>query len=202
MPASKKSKEHSNNDRSEARLRIGNAAAGRLLESARYSALTYPACAPITDASGKRTLRDAVAMAKSKPICVALVRSCGTSQTCSSCLNFTGRLLMSDQQLRSCIQACFACAEECGRCAAACLQGPNASDMARCVRLDLDCAEICQAAASFLARSSELSGVLCQACATVCEACADECAMHSADHCQRCAQACRACAAECRKMAA
>jgi hypothetical protein len=102
---------------------------------------------------------------------------------------------------QSCIDACNACAEACERCAIACLQEPQPKLMARCVALDMDCAQACRLAASYLARGSALDSAACAFCALACSACADECEMHAMDHCQACAQACRACANECKRMA-
>jgi hypothetical protein len=72
--------------------------------------------------------------------------------------------------------------------------------MARCIALDIDCAQICRLAAGYMARGSEFAGTICQACAEICDACADECAKYQVGHCQECAQACRRCADECRRM--
>lgn len=72
--------------------------------------------------------------------------------------------------------------------------------MVRCIRLDLDCAQICRLAAAYMARDSEFAQAVCRLCAEICQACGDECAKHSMDHCQRCAQACHECAKECRRM--
>lgn len=74
--------------------------------------------------------------------------------------------------------------------------------MARCIALDIDCAEICALAAAAMGRASEKARTICAACAEVCQACGEECAKHSMMHCQQCAEACRRCADECRKMAA
>src|SRR3546814_7834325 len=101
----------------------------------------------------------------------------------------------------SCIDACYACATECDHCAASCLGEQDVKSMARCIKLDMDCAQICRLAASYMARGSEFAQALCRLCAEVCEACAAECAKHEMDHCQRCAQACRQCAEECTRMA-
>jgi hypothetical protein len=108
---------------------------------------------------------------------------------------------MAHEQYQSCITACQECANACDHCATACLTEPNAAEMARCVRLDMDCAQLCRLAAGFMARGSELAAQLCQVCADVCEACGEECARHKNDHCQKCAEACRRCAEECRRMA-
>jgi len=101
----------------------------------------------------------------------------------------------------SCIQACSNCAWACESCAASCLREDNVQEMARCIRLDRDCADFCKMAATLMARECDYAKALCKQCAEVCRACAEECARHESDHCQRCAQACRSCAEECERMA-
>ena len=109
---------------------------------------------------------------------------------------------MAHAEFASCIEACNACALECDHCSVACLAEDDPKAMARCIALDMDCAQACRLAVAFMARGSELSGEICAACAEVCEACAEECARHeSMEHCRRCAEACRRCAEECRRMA-
>ncbi len=108
---------------------------------------------------------------------------------------------MAHEQFRECIEACQACADACDHCATACLQEPDVGEMARCVALDMDCAQVCRFAASAMARGSEFAGAVCQLCADICEACGEECERHPADHCQQCAEACRRCAEACRQMA-
>lgn len=108
---------------------------------------------------------------------------------------------MAHEDLKSCIDACNDCSLACDHCAAACLKEPDPAKMARCIQLDIDCAEICRLAVAYMARGSELSADICAVCATVCETCGEECARHSASHCQECAKACRRCAEECRRMA-
>ena len=104
------------------------------------------------------------------------------------------------QQFQSCIDACNACADACDHCSAACLQEEHVSAMARCIALDMDCAQICRLSAAYMARGSGFSAALCKQCADICRACADECAQHQMDHCQQCAAACRRCADECVRM--
>jgi|EndMetStandDraft_5_1072996.scaffolds.fasta_scaffold251880_2 hypothetical protein len=106
--------------------------------------------------------------------------------------------VMSNHQ--SCIEACNECANACDHCAIACLQEPDPKAMARCIALDIDCAQVCRLAVAFMARGSAHDSAACAFCATVCEACADECSHHQAEHCQACAEACRRCAEECRRM--
>lgn len=109
---------------------------------------------------------------------------------------------MAHQQYAACIEACYACAAACDHCATACLQEDDVKMMARCIALDMDCAEICRMAAAFMARDSQFAKQICALCAEICEACGDECAKHKHDHCQECARACKRCADECRRMAA
>ena len=108
---------------------------------------------------------------------------------------------MPHEQFKSCIDACFACAEACDHCAASCLKETDVKAMARCIALDIDCAEICRLAAGYMSRGSESARDLCALCAEVCETCGEECAKHNTEHCQACAEACRRCAEECRRMA-
>lgn len=74
--------------------------------------------------------------------------------------------------------------------------------MARCIALDMDCAQICRLATSYMARASGYAKAICQQCADICQACGDECSRHQMSHCQQCAAACKRCADECRRMAA
>ncbi len=108
---------------------------------------------------------------------------------------------MAHQQYESCIEACHACASACDHCAVSCLREQDVAAMARCIALDMDCADICRTAAASMSRGGEMAGAICQLCADVCEACGDECAKYQMAHCQECAQACRRCADECRRMA-
>ena len=108
---------------------------------------------------------------------------------------------MAHERFKTCIDACDACATACDNCAALCLHEPDVNAMARCIALDMDCAQICRMAAGYMARGSELAASVCSLCADVCQTCGDECARHPAPHCQQCAQACRHCADACRQMA-
>lgn len=106
-----------------------------------------------------------------------------------------------NKQFQSCIEACNACADACDFCAASCLRESDPSPMTRCIALDIDCAQLCRLASGYMARDSELAGIICQICAEMCEKCGEECAKHQMSHCQECAHACQRCADECRRMA-
>lgn len=107
---------------------------------------------------------------------------------------------MEQQQMESCIEACNDCALANDRCAAACLKEQDVKAMASCISLNIDCAEICRLAVGVMARGSEATNTVCQACAAVCDMCADECDKHPQQYCRDCANTCRRCAAECRQM--
>lgn len=109
---------------------------------------------------------------------------------------------MSHEKYHACIEACYTCAASCDHCATACLSEPDPGSMIRCIKTDLDTAQVCRLAAAAMARDSDFVAEICRLCAHVCEACAEICDQHDFDHCKQCAKACQACAAECRKMAA
>ena len=115
-----------------------------------------------------------------------------------------GRYVRSAQErYHSCIEACVECWIACEMCSDACLDEDNVKQMVRCIRLDRDCAEACQAAVRAMVRGSESAAAFCRMCADMCDACAAECEKHTHhEHCRICAEACRRCAEECRKMAA
>jgi len=72
----------------------------------------------------------------------------------------------------------------------------------RHIRLMLDCAEMCGAAAGFMARGSDLHVKTCAVCSDVCGLCAASCEKIGGDEeMKSCAQACRRCESSCREMA-
>jgi hypothetical protein len=106
--------------------------------------------------------------------------------------------------LLACIEACYACAQTCTACADACLGENMVADLRQCIRLDLDCADICAATGAMASRrTGSNAGVLhavIEACAAACKVCGDECARHAQhhEHCRVCAEACRSCEDACR----
>lgn len=90
------------------------------------------------------------------------------------------------------------CMATCNHCFDACLQEENVKMMADCIRLDVECADICGQFAKALSRNSEFSKDYAELCAKICDACADECEKHEHDHCKKCAEVCRKCAEACR----
>lgn len=105
---------------------------------------------------------------------------------------------MSHEKHMVLIETLNDCAIECSHCAMACLDEEDVSMLRHCIKLDLDCAEICRTTASMLSRGSEHGEHLLKECVEICNACAEECEKHShMEHCRRCAEECRLCADEC-----
>lgn len=115
-----------------------------------------------------------------------------------------GEIPVPTAALAACIDALQHCAVACRSCAAACLAEPSVDELRECVRMDLDCATICDATVAVLAgwsgeRSADdhLLGLV-AACGTACSHCAEECGHHEAmAHCVLCAGACADAAQEC-----
>ena len=113
----------------------------------------------------------------------------------------------ADDVLVRCIDLCLDSAQTCVSCADACLGEADVADLRQCIRLDLDCADICHATGAVASRrtgsNDEIVRRMVEACAEACQLCAEECEKHSQhhEHCQLCAEACRQCEALCRKAA-
>ncbi|MFJ7747849.1 four-helix bundle copper-binding protein [Peribacillus sp. NPDC097295] len=90
----------------------------------------------------------------------------------------------------------------CNHCFDACLKEENVKMMAECIRLDLECAEMCSYLEQALSRNTPFVSELAAACVKICESCGNECKKHDHEHCQKCAGACLTCAVECRKLVA
>src|SRR5699024_10050534 len=56
------------------------------------------------------------------------------------------------QKLADCIEACFQCAQTCTACADACLAEEKVADLRNCIRLNLDCADLCATTGNILSR--------------------------------------------------
>ncbi|WP_276254597.1 four-helix bundle copper-binding protein [Halomontanus rarus] len=106
----------------------------------------------------------------------------------------------ADSEIQNCIDNCLEAAQACEWCADAC--AGEGEEMAECIRLCRDVADLTTLHARFMARDSDYHADLAAVCADACEACAEECAQHDHEHCQVCADACEACAESCREMAA
>ena len=109
------------------------------------------------------------------------------------------------EALVRCVEECFACAQTCASCADACLAEEMVQQLRQCIRLNLDCADICAATGAMASRrtgsNEQVLRAAIQACALACRACWQECQRHAGmhDHCRICAEACRRCADACEK---
>lgn len=105
----------------------------------------------------------------------------------------------ADEQMQACIDNCFEAAQVCEWCADACLD--EGEEMARCIRLCRDVADLTTLHARFMSRNSGYHAELASICADAAEACAQECEKHDHEHCQECAEVLPACVESCREMA-
>jgi hypothetical protein len=97
------------------------------------------------------------------------------------------------------------CAQACISDTDADLGEQNVTEMIRCIRLCLDCADVCTTAAGVTSRpagyDADVTKPLLQACVAICKSCGDECERHAhMPHCQVCAEACRRCEQACREL--
>lgn len=110
---------------------------------------------------------------------------------------------LDKDKLAACIQACFECAQTCTACADACLSEDMVADLTKCIRTNLDCADICATTGNVLSRhtgyDANVTRAVLEACRAACKACADECGGHASmhEHCRVCAESCRRCEQAC-----
>jgi Domain of Unknown Function (DUF326) len=107
------------------------------------------------------------------------------------------------EALVRCIDECFACAQACTACADACLAEDRVLQLKQCIRLNLDCADVCAATGALASRrtgsNEPILRQMLQTCAAACQVCGEECQRHAGhhEHCRICAEACRRCAQAC-----
>ena len=108
--------------------------------------------------------------------------------------------------LAATIDALNDCAQACTADVDADLSEQNLTEMVKCIRLCLHCADVCTATAGVTSRQAEsdasVTRPLLEACAAICKSCGDECERHARthEHCRFCAEACRRCEQACREL--
>jgi uncharacterized protein DUF326 len=113
----------------------------------------------------------------------------------------TGALASAIDALNDCAQACIADTD-------ADLSEPNVAELITCIRLCMNCADVCTATVAVLSRPAhsddDVVRPLLQACIAVCKTCGDECDRHAPmhEHCRVCAEACKRCEQACRDLVA
>lgn len=132
-----------------------------------------------------------------------------TTSTTVPMLETHPRPITADRtRLGAAIDTLIMCSEACTSCADACLSEEMVASLTRCIRLDLDCADICATTARVLTRQTgfdpAIARTMLEACATACMSCGAECAMHADmhEHCRVCAEACHRCERACRELLA
>jgi hypothetical protein len=110
---------------------------------------------------------------------------------------------LDTKSLAACIDACSSAVAICTMCADACAAEPEFDTLRRCIRLCLDCADLCGTTVRILSRggqpdSATLRSAL-EACSSIAQACAAECRKHADHHghCRVCAETCAMCARAC-----
>ena len=110
--------------------------------------------------------------------------------------------------LAAAIGAISDCAQACISDTVADLSEQNLAEMVKCIRLCLDCTDVCTATLGVVSRQTHsnpaITRPLLEACVAVCKSCGDECARHAPhhEHCRVCEQACRRCEQACRELLA
>lgn len=108
-----------------------------------------------------------------------------------------------NQALIDAIDAAYECAQSCTSCADACLAEEMVAQLRQCIRLNLDCADVCEAMATVGNRrtgsNEEVIRKMLDACITACRLCGEECTRHAShhEHCRVCADVCRRCERAC-----
>jgi len=119
---------------------------------------------------------------------------------------FTRNVDVNADVLASAIDAMSDCAQACNADNAADLGEHHLADMVRCIRLCMDCADICTTTAGVTSRLVDYDpavlGPLLESCVAICRSCGDECERHAPmhAHCRVCAQACRRCEQACQEL--
>jgi hypothetical protein len=102
-----------------------------------------------------------------------------------------------------CIEECYDCAQTCASCADASLAEDDVKMLARCIRLNLDCTDMCVATGAIVTRhlviESRILREILAACAQTCQRCEEECLKHASHHahCRVCAEVCGSCREAC-----
>jgi len=108
--------------------------------------------------------------------------------------------------LAATVDALNDCAQACAADVAADLGEDNLAEMVRCIRLCLDCADLCMTTVGVVSRQGEydasVARPLLESCAAICQSCGDECERHARmhEHCRVCEEACRRCERACREL--
>ena len=121
---------------------------------------------------------------------------------------YPGNLNADAALLAATIDALSDCAQACAADTDADLSEQNLAEMVKCIRLCLDCTDVCTATLGVVSRQTyydpTITRPLLEACIASCKSCGDECERHARmhAHCRVCEQACRRCEQACRELLA
>ena len=118
---------------------------------------------------------------------------------------YPGRVDVDAGVLAAAIDALSDCAQACIADVDADLSEQNVAEMVTCIRLCLDCVDVCTATSRVIGRQTEydasVTRPLLESCVAICRSCGDECERHAhMSHCRVCAEACRRCEQACREL--
>ena len=108
--------------------------------------------------------------------------------------------------LADAIDALSACAQACIADVDADLSEQDLPEMVMCIRLCLDCTDVCTATIAVISRAAtyddSVAKPLLEACVAICKTCGDECERHAQmhEHCRVCAEACRSAEQACQDL--
>ena len=110
-----------------------------------------------------------------------------------------------NEEMARCIRLCHDCHTLCIHMIGHCLKLGGHYATPEHIRLLMDCAQMCETTADFMARESSLHDRLCGLCAELCRLCAESCQQTATDDqlmkqcvelCQRCAESCEGMSSE------
>ncbi|MFG1948196.1 four-helix bundle copper-binding protein [Nonomuraea sp. NPDC048826] len=119
---------------------------------------------------------------------------------------YPAEINLDRERIADAILALVDCSQACTACADACLSEERVDELRKCIRTDLDCADICDATARVLSRhtgyDANITRAQLQACIQACTSCEEECAKHADmhEHCRVCAERCRTCRQACENL--
>jgi hypothetical protein len=119
---------------------------------------------------------------------------------------YPAEITIDRERLAAAIEAVTAGAQACTACADACLSEQDVASLTRCIRDNLDCADVCATASRVLSRhtgyDARLTRAVVQSCIQACNTCADSCGEHRDHHphCATCEDACRRCEQACKAL--
>jgi hypothetical protein len=120
--------------------------------------------------------------------------------------DYSSNMIVDDALLTASIGALKECIDACATDSEDDLGEPGVGEMVKCIRLCLNCNDVCSATVGVLRRRSvndaNVSVPLVEACVAICRRCGEECERHAQmhAHCRACGEACRRCEQVCREL--